>query len=186
MSRLGILEEARRKPKTIPRDVRERILRVIAERLGAREEVELVVVFGGFIESGVFRDIDIALYTSHMVDIDEAPAYVGTVRDELEKVTGMGVDILLLKPEYTPPHLINHLLSRGRIIVEKETGISSILRIHAIEEMSRLRKLNVYSQGSADRVYIDSSYFDLTSPFKRVFKGYWELDGVGEHGRRNS
>jgi predicted nucleotidyltransferase len=163
MSGLRILEEARRRPKTIPGYVRERILRVIAERLGARGEVELVVVFGGFIESGVFRDIDIALYTSHMVDIDEAPAYVDTVRDELEKVTGMGVDILLLEPEYTPPHLINHLLSRGRIIVEKETGISSILRIHAIEEMSRLRKLNVYSQGSADRVYIDSSYFDLTS-----------------------
>jgi predicted nucleotidyltransferase len=152
MSRLRILEEARRRPKTIPRDVRERILRVIAERLRAREEVELVVVFGGFIESGVFRDIDIALYTSHMVDIDEAPAYVDTVRDELEKVTGMGVDILLLEPEYTPPYLINHLLSRGRIIVEKETGISSILRIHAIEEMRRLRKLNVYSWGPADRV----------------------------------
>jgi predicted nucleotidyltransferase len=146
MSRLRILEEARRRPKTIPGYVRERILKIIAERLGARGEVELVVVFGGFIESEVFRDIDVALYTSHMVDIDEAPAYVDTIRDELEKVTGMGVDILLL--EYTPPHLINHLLSRGRIIVEKETGISSILRIHVIEEMRRLRKLNVYSQGS--------------------------------------
>ena len=144
MSGLRVLEEARRRPKTIPGYVRERILRVIAERLGARGEVELVVVFGGFIESGVFRDIDIALYTSHMVDIDEAPAYVDTVRDELERVTGMGVDILLL--EYTPPHLINHLLSRGRVIVEK-TGISSILRIHAIKEMRRLKKLNVYSQG---------------------------------------
>jgi predicted nucleotidyltransferase len=183
MSGLRILEEARRRPKTIPGYVRERILRVIAERLGARGGVELVVVFGGFIESGVFRDIDVALYTSHMVDIDEAPAYVDTVRDELEKVAGMGVDILLL--EYTPPHLINHLLSRDRIIVEKKTGISSILRIHAIEEMSRLRKLNVY-RGPTDRVYIDSSHFDLTSPFKRVFKGYWELDGMGEHGRRNS
>jgi predicted nucleotidyltransferase len=161
MSRLRILEEARRRPKTIPCDVRGKILRIIAERLGAREEVELVVVFGGFIESGVFRDIDVALYTSHMVDVDEAPAYVDTVRDELEKVTGVGVDILL--PEYTPPHLINHLLFRGRIIVEKKTGISSILRIHAVEEMSRLRKLNVYSQGPADRVYIDSSHFDLTN-----------------------
>jgi predicted nucleotidyltransferase len=163
MSRLGILEEARRRPKTIPGYVRERILGVIAERLGARGEVELVVVFGGFLESEVFRDIDVALYTNHMVDIDEAPAYVDTVRDELEKVTGMGVDILLLEPEYTPPHLINHLLSRGRVIVGKETGISSILRIHAIEEMRRLRKLNVYSWGPADRVYIDSSHFDLTS-----------------------
>jgi predicted nucleotidyltransferase len=104
MLRLRILEEARRRPKTIPCDVREKILRIIAERLGAREEVELVVVFGGFIESGVFRDIDVALYTSHMVDVDEAPAYADAVRDELEKVTGMGVDILLL--EYTPPHLI--------------------------------------------------------------------------------
>jgi predicted nucleotidyltransferase len=150
MLRLRILEEARRRPKTIPRDVRGKILGIIAERLGAREEVELVVVFGGFIESGVFRDMDIALYTSHMVDVDEAPAYVDTVRDELEKVAGMGVDILLL--EYTPPRLINRLLSRGRIIVEKKTGISSILRIHAIEEMSRLRKLNVYSWGPADRV----------------------------------
>jgi hypothetical protein len=183
MSGLRVLEEARRRPKTIPGYVRERILRVIAERLGARGEVELVVVFDGFIESEVFRDIDVALYTNHMVDMDEAPAYVDTVRDELERVTGMGVDILLL--EYTPPHLINHLLSRGRVIVEK-TGISSILRIHAVEEMRRLRKLNVYSRGPADRVYIDSSYFDLTSPFKRVFKGYWELDEVGERGRRNS
>jgi len=151
MSRLGILEEARRRPKTIPRDVREKILRIIAERLGARGEVELVV-FGGFIESEVFRDIDIALYTSHIVDIDEAPTYVDAIREELEKVTGIGVDVLLLEPEYTPPHLINHLLSRGRIIVEKKSGISSILRIHAIEEMRRLRKLNMYSWKPADRV----------------------------------
>jgi predicted nucleotidyltransferase len=151
MSRLRILEEARRRPKTIPRDVREKILRIIAERLGARGEVELVV-FGGFIESEVFRDIDIALYTSHIVDIDEAPTYVDAIREELEKVTGIGVDVLLLEPEYTPPHLINHLLSRGRIIVEKKSGISSILRIHAIEEMRRLRKLNMYSWKPADRV----------------------------------
>jgi predicted nucleotidyltransferase len=152
MSRLRILEEARRRPKTIPRDVREKILRIIAERLGARGEVELVVVFGGFLESEVFRDIDIALYTSHIVDIDEAPTYVDAIREELEKVTGIGVDVLLLEPEYTPPHLINHLLSRGRIIVEKKSGISSILRIHAIEEMRRLRKLNMYSWKPADRV----------------------------------
>jgi predicted nucleotidyltransferase len=152
MSRLRILEEARRRPKTIPRDVREKILRIIAERLGARGEVELVVVFGGFIESEVFRDIDIALYTSHIVDIDEAPTYVDAIREELKKVTGIGVDVLLLEPEYTPPHLINHLLSRGRIIVEKKSGISSILRIHAIEEMRRLRKLNMYSWKPADRV----------------------------------
>jgi hypothetical protein len=110
------------------------------------------VVFGGFIESEVFRDIDIALYTSHIVDIDEAPTYVDAIREELEKVTGIGVDVLLLEPEYTPPHLINHLLSRGRIIVEKKSGISSILRIHAIEEMRRLRKLNMYSWKPADRV----------------------------------
>jgi predicted nucleotidyltransferase len=152
MSRLRILEEARRRPKTIPRDVREKILRIIAERLGARGEVELVVVFGGFIESEVFRDIDIALYTSHIVDIDEAPTYVDAIREELEKVTRIGVDVLLIEPEYTPPHLINHLLSRGRIIVEKKSGISSILRIHAIEEMRRLRKLNMYSWKPADRV----------------------------------
>jgi len=152
MSRLRILEEARRRPMTIPRDVREKILRIIAERLGARGEVELVVVFGGFIESEVFRDIDIALYTSHIVDIDEAPTYVDAIREELEKVTGIGVDVLLLEPEYTPPHLINHLLSRGRIIVEKKSGISSILRIHAIEEMRRLRKLNMYSWKPTDRV----------------------------------
>jgi len=152
MSRLRILEEARRRPMTIPRDVREKILRIIAERLGARGEVEFVVVFGGFIESEVFRDIDIALYTSHIVDIDEAPTYVDAIREELEKVTGIGVDVLLLEPEYTPPHLINHLLSRGRIIVEKKSGISSILRIHAIEEMRRLRKLNMYSWKPTDRV----------------------------------
>jgi hypothetical protein len=151
MSRLRILEEARRRPKTIPRDVREKILRIIAERLGARGKVELVA-FGGFIESEVFRDIDIALYTSHIVDIDEAPTYVDAVREELEKVTGIGVDVLLLEPEYTLLHLINHLLSRGRIIVEKKSGISSILRIHAIEEMRRLRKLNMYSWKPADRV----------------------------------
>ena len=147
MSRLRILEEAKRKPKTIPRDAREKILEAIAGRLGAREEVELVVVFGGFIESEVFRDIDIALYTGHTVDIDEAPAYVDAVKDELEKAIGIGVDVLLL--DHIPPHLVNHLLSRGRVIVEKKQGISSILRIHAVEEM---RRFNVYSQKRADSI----------------------------------
>ncbi len=144
MSRLRILEETRRKPKTMPRDAREKMLRVIAERLGAREEVELVVVFGGFIESEVFRDIDIALYTGHRISIDEEPVYVDAIRDELEKAVGIGVDVLLL--EYTPPHLVYHVLSKGRIIVEKKLGISSILKMHAIEELRRLRRFSIYSE----------------------------------------
>jgi len=75
---------------------RERALNALKLALSARNEVELAVVHGGFVSSEVFRDVDVALYTGHRVSADETPSYVDEVREELERVIGIGVDVQLL------------------------------------------------------------------------------------------
>jgi len=138
MSRLRILEEERKRPKRMPFEEREKLLNVIKHVLESREEIELVVVHGGFIESEVFRDIDMAIYTSHRIGIDKAPEYVFMLKDMLEKTTGLCVDIHLL--DYAPPGIVYNVLQHGRILIEKHVGTSSILRIHALEDLRRLNK----------------------------------------------
>ena len=138
MSRLRILEEARRRPKTMGSGERERVLSALKLALSARDEVELAVVHGGFVGSEVFRDIDVALYTGHRVSADEAPSYADGVREELERAIGIGVDVQLL--DYAPPGFTYRALTRCRVLVERRPGLSSILRVHAKEDLRRLRR----------------------------------------------
>ena len=125
-------------PKRMELEERERIINEVKRLLSARGEVILAVLHGGFLRSAVFRDIDIALYTGHRLSAEEEPSYVDAVRGELEKATGIGVDVQLL--EYAPPGFVYNVLSKGKIIVERGKGVSAILRIHALEDLRRIKK----------------------------------------------
>ncbi len=114
-------------------------MEIIKEKLAAREEIVVAVIHGGFVESKIFRDIDIAIYTNHRIAADEAPTYIDTLREELEKALGVAIDIQLL--EYAPPYFVYKVLSRGITIIEKIPGLVPVLRIHAFEDFRRLRKI---------------------------------------------
>jgi len=138
MSKLRILEEERRKPRTMPMEERERILEAMQGILEEERYVELAVVYGGFLHSKVFRDVDVAVMLRGWEAGEDLLAYVEELRDKLEEAVGIGVDIQLLND--APPAFTYHVLCEGRVIVERSPGIAAVVRMHALEDMRRLRK----------------------------------------------
>jgi len=136
MSKLRIREEEIRKPKKVPIEDRERVIDTIKGILLEDSRIKLAIIHGGFIGNEVFRDIDIALL---LEDVGEELTYIEELRDRLEKATGIGVDIQLLNK--APPSFTYRVLHTGRVLIEREPGIAAIIRVHAFEEMRRLKKL---------------------------------------------
>ena len=76
MSRLRIAEDRRKFTfYRLPQEEREKIAAKLAEILREREEVEVALVFGGFVTSEVFRDIDVAVFTAYRVKEDQDYLY---------------------------------------------------------------------------------------------------------------
>lgn len=136
MSKLRIIEEKRRLPKSMPLDERKEISRFLHKRLYEHREILLAVVHGGFVNSRIFRDVDVAVYTGYRIKYGEEPVYVDELTEELEKEVKIPVDIQLL--DYTPPSFRLTAL-RGETLFEKIGGLRAILRLHAAEELSALR-----------------------------------------------
>ena len=139
MSRLAILEDLKRRSVRLPEGLREEAIRVLAEVLGGREEIELAMVFGGvLVEGKPVRDIDVAVYTGYRVPPEDWPVYVDELRNILEKAlwrrVGLlkAVDVVLL--EYAPPVLAAKILRTGRILVERRPGLHALLLLHAADQ----------------------------------------------------
>jgi predicted nucleotidyltransferase len=146
MSKPRILEEERKKPKRLSAEEKKRLVDIIRKILEKEDRVEIAVIYGGFLNSGVFRDIDVAIYIDLRSDYGQELVFVEEIRDRLEKVTGISVDIQLLNR--APPRFVYNILSGGKTIVEKKPGVSSILRIHSLDEMKRLKK-HISSQSTS-------------------------------------
>jgi len=137
VSKLRIREEGMRKPKKVPMEDRERVIDIIIRSILLEDSrIKLAIIHGGFINNEVFRDIDIALL---LEDVEEELIYVEELRDRLEKATGIGIDIQLLNE--APPSFTYRVLHAGRALIEREPGTAAITRVHALEEMGRLKKL---------------------------------------------
>ena len=146
MSRLAILEDAKRRSTRLDRGQREEVVRLIREVLGRRREVVLATVFGGILVDGKpVRDIDVAVYTGYSVSPDEWPAYVAELRDTLEKELRRrlgilkAVDIVLL--EYAPPRLRAAALRDGLVVVDRAPGLRSVLLLHALDDVKALNRV---------------------------------------------
>jgi len=138
MSKLRVLEEERRKPKKMPFKKREKIINIIKQIFEKEDFIEVAAIHGGFLNSRIFRDIDIAIYINEKMDLGSQLIYIEELKDKLEKATGIGVDIQLINE--APPTFTYNVLNEGRIILEKKNGVSSILKIHALEEIKKLRR----------------------------------------------
>jgi len=67
---------------------REEISRRLTRFLMNREEVLLAIIFGGFIDSEIFRDIDLAIYTMYKVPIEEEYMYEYMLSEKLTMRSG--------------------------------------------------------------------------------------------------
>ena len=145
MSKLRILEEMRRRPRYLPWDVRKDIIAKISNLLRDEKEIIIAVVHGGFISSKIFRDIDIAVYLGHKLPFIDAISYIDKLKDALEESLNIDIALDIQLLDYAPPAFVYKVLSTGQIIVERVSGLASVLKIHAFEDVKRLKKLRGYS-----------------------------------------
>lgn len=143
MSKLRIREELLRAPKEMLMENRKELEDTLRGVLADEKCVVLAVLHGGFASNRVFRDVDVAvLLDKHLDKCRDELAYIEELRDKLEKVIGIGVDIQVLNS--APPSFTYHTLTTGRILIERVSGISAILRVHTLEEMKKLNRVKEF------------------------------------------
>ena len=143
MSKLAILEDVKRRSTWLSREQRAKIICLIRDALASRREIVLALVFGGIlVDDKPVRDIDVAVYTGYRVLPDDWPAYVGGLRDMLEKRLSRqlglvkAVDVVLL--EYVQPRLRAEILRKGLVVLNRAPGIRAVMLLHAIDDVRAL------------------------------------------------
>lgn len=148
MSKLRILEETLRRPKYIPWDIRKEIISNISQYLIDKREILIAVIYGGFISSNIFRDIDIAIYLGHKLSFIDAVFYADRLEDHLQKSLRIDIALDIQLLDYAPPVFIYKVLSNGNVIIERMPGLAPVLKIHALEDLKRLRKIRAFGSST--------------------------------------
>ncbi len=120
-------------PKSLTLQRRVRAVAAAASTLCSRREVLLAVVFGGILEDRPIRDLDIAVLLHP--DVDRL-LVVEELRDELERATGLLVDLVDLSE--APPRLASEVLEKGAVLVERVPGLAARLGLRLREDAERL------------------------------------------------
>jgi len=76
------------------------VLDGIRGELLREDRIILAVVYGGFLRSEVFRDVDLAVFTGYSVPPSEEVEFCEALGRRLERVVGLPLDVRLL--DYAP------------------------------------------------------------------------------------
>lgn len=125
----------------LPWSSRLMLLSKVAKILGSRNEIELAVVYGSFIEkNSKFRDIDVAVYLNR--DLNYL-SYSLELTALLEAATGFQFDVVVLNE--TPAYLGVSILGKGIVLYERRPGVYLSLYKKFIEEKQALEIYSRYS-----------------------------------------
>ncbi|MBI4530247.1 MAG: nucleotidyltransferase domain-containing protein [Candidatus Latescibacteria bacterium] len=103
--------------KQLAETEKERILNLLGEALQRRPEVRFAYLFGSFVESDHFHDIDVAVYLEEGTGAMEDRWYDIRLSGELEKRGGYPIDIVILNR--APDHLV-HRISKGYLLFSRD------------------------------------------------------------------
>ena len=142
---LRILEDKRRFTfHRLSPSERDKIIKALAKALSGRGEVVLAVVFGGFVESEVFRDVDVAVFTGYTVPYDRVEVFEEELSRYLESIVGLPVDVRVI--DYAPSWFRVRALN-GVVLVEKEPALAARLKFKSWQEVNdfkvKLRKVSL-------------------------------------------
>ncbi len=118
------------------KEERNRILEIMSRELN-RPEVLLAAVHGGFLDSEIFRDVDVVIFTGFKVTRNKEIEFCEELSDLLTKKIGIYVDIRLL--DYAPPSFRVSSLSSCKILVERDPLLKTSLLRAARQEMEDIR-----------------------------------------------
>jgi uncharacterized protein len=91
------------------------IFDIIKDEVSSHSEVMFAYVFGSFVESDKYNDIDVAIYLQES-DITDSRWYEIDFGLKLEKALGTKVDLVILNR--APDHLI-HQISKGNLVLDR-------------------------------------------------------------------
>ncbi len=106
-----------------------KILEKIREELEKHEEIKLAIVYGSFLKSYPFRDIDIAVYVVTDRDLLD---YKFELEEKLENKISYPVDIAILNE--APPWFVRKVLKEGKILIQKQPLLAEKLYLKALDE----------------------------------------------------
>lgn len=145
---LRILEDERRFRfyRLLPEE-RDEVIKALSKSLGRRDEVLLAVVFGGFVNSELFRDVDVAIFTGYVVPYEGVEPYEEELSKELKSIIKLPVDVRVI--DYAPPWFKVKALD-GVILVEKQPALAARLRFKALQEIEDIKAkiVKVMSKGN--------------------------------------
>ncbi|MBS7638229.1 nucleotidyltransferase domain-containing protein [Candidatus Bathyarchaeota archaeon] len=101
----------------------------VVRRILEERGVTLAIIFGSFVELDSFRDIDVAVYIGPMeADLDA----IFKLTAEIEEEIHIPVDVVPLESIQTK--FKHYILTKGRVILEREPGLHEALIIQTIDE----------------------------------------------------
>lgn len=121
----------------MPWNERAKIMNKLSSLLAERKEVLLAIVYGGFINSELFRDIDVAIYTGYHVRREHVYQYEYYVSTMLSEQLGIHVDVKLL--DYAPLWFKARTLKTGKIVYAKYSWIKPRLNYIILSELTDIR-----------------------------------------------
>ncbi|OYT25410.1 MAG: DNA polymerase subunit beta [Thermoprotei archaeon ex4572_64] len=134
---LRILEDRRKfRFYRMSSEEKNKVVKLLMEVLSGRGEILVAVLFGGFVNYEVFRDVDIAVFTGFTVPYNQVEVYEEELSRSLEKLIGLPVDVRVI--DYAPPWFKIKAL-RGIVLIEKEPALAVRLAFKAHQEIEDIR-----------------------------------------------
>ncbi|MHA1609459.1 MAG: nucleotidyltransferase domain-containing protein [Candidatus Njordarchaeales archaeon] len=134
---LRILEDKRKfEFHSLDPKEKEKVVKLLLKALKGRKEVLLAVVFGGFVKSSIFRDIDIAVFTGYTIPYNKVEEYEEELSRNLEKLVELPVDVRVI--DYAPPWFRIKALE-GIVLVEKEPALAARLKFKSQQEIEDIK-----------------------------------------------
>jgi len=134
---LRAIEEKRKfEYHRLSQEEKKKIMKIIAKEIEKFPEVIAAVIFGGFIESELFRDIDIAIFTGYKISYNDVEAFEEKLSNKLEEIVKIPIDVKII--DYAPSWFKVNALS-GKKIVEREAAIVARLKFKALQEIEDIK-----------------------------------------------
>ena len=117
---------------SLPFKKREEIIAKIQKTLRKKEDIIFAYVFGSFLDSPSFKDIDIGIYLQN-IEKDKVFEREMKIAEELAKDIYLSADIIEIKIlNFAPLSFQNNIFRKGRLLFSKDKELLSDL----IEESS--------------------------------------------------
>lgn len=113
--------------KNIKKEDREKMKQDIEKILTQQEEVVFAYLYGSFLDSPCFRDIDIGVYVSD-IKKENVSDYELELSRKLAAVVGFSFDVFEVKVlNFAPYSFLNNIFSRGEVLLSRDEKLLSDL-----------------------------------------------------------